>query len=185
MAATVTLAIELVIFWNKITGANDLDSAAQLIPPVVTGAYLVRSLCVCITGSDRDSQDSGDSYFPRGSNENRSGRPSRRRNTRSRRTRRSSYRRRRSRRVSRASPDFLDEYPDMFELSELSVPTPPGSFGGLFPPPAPVYCNVAPNYYDTYNGDYAGDEIPPVATTASLHGWSQDSFVGAEGFIRL
>ncbi|KAL1874811.1 hypothetical protein Daus18300_003352 [Diaporthe australafricana] len=40
VAAIITVAIELVIFWNKIKGANDLDSAAQLMPPVITGAYL-------------------------------------------------------------------------------------------------------------------------------------------------
>ncbi|KAK7722487.1 hypothetical protein SLS64_001024 [Diaporthe eres] len=116
VATTVTAAIELVISWNKITGANDLDSAAQLIPPVIT--------------------------------------------------------------------DFLDAYPDMFDLSDLSVPR---SVSG---------------YYGMHGGDYVGDEVPPLGDdlsymppepppaaageAASSHRGSRGaSVISEEGFIRL
>ncbi|KAI3391957.1 hypothetical protein diail_6395 [Diaporthe ilicicola] len=194
VAAIVTLAIELVISWNRITDANDVDSAAQLIPPVITGAHLAHSLCVCFTGSDRDSEDSDGPYFSRGTLENR-GHPPRRRRYTSGGPRRSSYRRRRSRGASRASPDFLDPHTDMFDLSGLSMPTTPASLGGSAPP-ASGYYNMASDYYGMYNGDPVGDEVPPVRDdlgqvppepppAASLHGRSRDSSIGGEGFIRL
>ncbi|KAI7780881.1 hypothetical protein LA080_015448 [Diaporthe eres] len=116
VATTVTAAIELVISWNKITGANDLDSAAQLIPPVIT--------------------------------------------------------------------DFLDAYPDMFDLSDLSVPR---SVSG---------------YYGMHGGDYVGDEVSPLgddlsymppepppaaagAAASSHRGSRGASHISEEGFIRL
>lgn len=50
VASILTAAAELAISWNNISGVNHLDSAAQLIPPVVSGAYFVRSIYVCMFG---------------------------------------------------------------------------------------------------------------------------------------
>lgn len=192
VASIVTLAIELVISWNKITVANDLNSSAQIIPPALTGAYLLRCVCVWITGPDGDG---GDNKI-----QNRS-LPPRKRNL-SDRQRRSSYRRRRSRRTSRTSADFMDAYPDFFDLSELTVPTPSASFGGFSAPPASGYYGMPSNYYYAYYGDYVGGEVPPLddnlghmspqppppppaPTPASSHDRSQDSPVGSEGFMRM
>ncbi|KAJ0119332.1 hypothetical protein J7T55_013570 [Diaporthe amygdali] len=192
VASIVTLAIELVISWNKITVANDLNSSAQIIPPALTGAYLLRCVCVWITGPDGNG---GDNNI-----QNRS-LPPRKRNL-SDRQRRSSYRRRRrSRRTSRTSADFMDAYPDLFGLSELTVPTPLASFGGFSAPPASGYYGMPSNYYYAYYGDYVGDEVPPLddnlghispepppppaPTPASSHGRNQDSPVGGEGYMRL
>ncbi|KAJ4396572.1 hypothetical protein N0V93_000792 [Gnomoniopsis smithogilvyi] len=46
VAAIVTTAVELVISWNNIGGVNDLDTAAQLIPPIISAAYVLRSIYV-------------------------------------------------------------------------------------------------------------------------------------------
>lgn len=46
VAAILIMAIELVISWNHISGVDDLGNAAQLIPPVISGAYLLRSIYV-------------------------------------------------------------------------------------------------------------------------------------------
>lgn len=198
VATTVTLAIELVISWNKITGANDLDSAAQLIPPVITGAFLAHSLCAWVGGSDGDSDDSNSYYDPRATISSRSGPPERGR--RPARRRRSSYRRRcrRSRRASHISPDFLDAYPEMFDFSDLSLPTPPVSLSGYADPYVSGYYDMASDYY----GMHRGEEMPPVMSglrhvpperppaaaggAASSHGGSRGaSVIGEEGFIRL
>lgn len=200
MATTVTVAIELVISWNKITGANDLDSAAQLIPPVITGAFLVHSLCVWAAGPDSDSEDSGSYYCARATITNRSGPPRRMRT--SGRRRRPCYRRRRCRRASPNSPDSLDAYPDMFDLSDLSVPPPVSLDGYAADPYASGYYDMASGYYGTHGGDYVGDEVshlgddlshippepPPVAAgaAASSRGRSRGaSVISEEGFIRL
>lgn len=53
------MAIELVISWNHIKSVNDLDSAAQLIPPVLSGAYLLGSVWVRMT----QPQDDDNSFF--------------------------------------------------------------------------------------------------------------------------
>lgn len=201
VATTVTVAIELVIAWNKIEGANDLDSAAQLIPPLVTGAFLVHSLCVWVGGPDSDSED-GDSYYcPRATLSNRSGPPRRRRRPGE--WRRSSYHRRHrhSRRASRMSLNSLDVYPDMFDLSDLSVP-PPTPIDSYADPYASGYYGMASSYYGMHNGDYVGDDVPPVGndmghmphepppTAAGAAGTSHSrsrgaSVISEEGFIRL
>lgn len=201
VAVTVTVAIELVISWNEIQGANDLDSAAQLIPPVITGAFLVHSLCVWVGGPDSDSEN-GDSYYcPRATLSNRSGPPRRRRRPGG--WGRSSYRhrRRRSRRASRMSPDYLSSYPDMFDLSDLSVP-PPTPIDGYFDPDAYGYYGMPSSHYGTHSGDYVGDDIPPVGNdmghmphepppaAGAGAGASQSrsrgaSVISEEGFIRL
>lgn len=44
VAAVLTMAIELVIAWNHISDVQDINTAAQLIPPVVSGAFVLRSV---------------------------------------------------------------------------------------------------------------------------------------------
>ncbi|KAG6359444.1 hypothetical protein INS49_012965 [Diaporthe citri] len=130
VATTITVAIELVISWNKIKGANDLDSAAQLIPPVIT--------------------------------------------------------------------DLLDAYPDMFDLSDLSVPPPASLDGYVADPYASDYYDMASGYYGMHGGDYVGNEVPPLgddlghiqpeppAAAARAAGGSRGaSVISEEGFIRL
>lgn len=43
-AAIVTTAVELVISWNNISNVNNLDTAAQLIPAIISAAYFLRSI---------------------------------------------------------------------------------------------------------------------------------------------
>lgn len=50
VAAILTMAVELVISWNHISGVDDLENAAQLIPPIISGAYLLRSVYVWLLG---------------------------------------------------------------------------------------------------------------------------------------
>ncbi|CAN8106198.1 unnamed protein product [Discula destructiva] len=50
VASIGTMAIELVISWNNISGVNNLDSAAQLIPLIISGAFLIRSIYVWMFG---------------------------------------------------------------------------------------------------------------------------------------
>lgn len=153
MATIVTLAVELVISWNKIKGANSLDSAAQIIPPVITGAFLVHGLCVWAAGPDSDSEASSCYYYPRATiHDSPSVRTSGRR-------RRPSYHRRRLRRSSRRSSDFLNAYPDMFDLPpELSLQTPPASLGGHTDRYASGYYDIASDYYGMQSGDYIDHE---------------------------
>lgn len=56
VAAIVTTAIELVIAWNNISGVNNLDTAAQLIPPIIGAAYFLHSIYVWM--SESPSEDS-------------------------------------------------------------------------------------------------------------------------------
>lgn len=46
VAAIITTAVELVISWNNIGSVNNLDTAAQLIPPIISAAYFLRSIYV-------------------------------------------------------------------------------------------------------------------------------------------
>lgn len=65
VASVLTMAVELVISWNNIRGVNDLDTAAQLIPLVVSGAFLLRSVYVWISQSIPQDSDSVDcQYWP-------------------------------------------------------------------------------------------------------------------------
>lgn len=48
VAAIITTAVELAISWNNLRGVNDLSTAAQLIPSVISAAYLLRSIYVWI-----------------------------------------------------------------------------------------------------------------------------------------
>lgn len=67
VAAIVTMAIELVISWNNISGVNNLDSAAQLIPLFITGAYLLRSIYVWMADPPQENSHYVDfPYFPTG-----------------------------------------------------------------------------------------------------------------------
>lgn len=198
MATTVTVAIELVISWNKIMGANDLDSAAQLIPPVITGAFLVHGLCVWATGPDSDSEDSDSCHCPRANISNRSGPPRRRRRNSGRRRRRC-YCRCHCRRASQVSSDLLDAYPDVFNLSDLSVPPPASLDGYAGDPYASGYYDMASGYYGMNSGgDYVGDEVPPLgddmghipsepppAAARAAGGSRGASVISEEGFIRL
>lgn len=64
-ATLLVMAVELVVAWNRIAGVNRLDSAAQLIPPVLSGAYLLGSVWVRMTqgggnGGDDDDDDDDD-----------------------------------------------------------------------------------------------------------------------------
>lgn len=62
------MAVELVISWNNISGVNDLDTAAQLIPPVASGAYLLRSVFAWLSEpSPEQSHFIEFPYFPSGS----------------------------------------------------------------------------------------------------------------------
>ncbi|POS75543.1 hypothetical protein DHEL01_v206070 [Diaporthe helianthi] len=142
VASIVTLAVELVISWNQITGANDLNSAAQLIPPVTTGAFLVHGLCVWAAGPDSDGEASGRYYCPRAT------RTSRRR-------RRPSHRRRRSWRSRTELSDFLDAYPDLFDLPpELFLQTPPVSLGSHAGRHPSRRYNTASDHYGMQYDDY-------------------------------
>lgn len=64
------MAIELVVVWNNISAVNTLDSAAQLLPPIISGAYFLRSLYVWMSGpadgggDDDDNTDPRDGEFP-------------------------------------------------------------------------------------------------------------------------
>ncbi|PSR91986.1 hypothetical protein BD289DRAFT_481315 [Coniella lustricola] len=51
VASVVTAGIELVIAWNKISNVNNLETAAQLIPPVISGAYVARSIYIWMAAS--------------------------------------------------------------------------------------------------------------------------------------
>lgn len=192
VATTVTVAIELVISWNKITGANDLDSAAQLIPPVITGAFLVHGLCVWAAGPDSDSEDSDSYYCPRATISNRSG-PPRRRRTSGRRRRRC-YRRRHRRRASQISSDLLDGYPDVFSFSDLSVPPLASVDGYAADPYGSGYYDMASSYRGMHGGDEGlplGDDLgyispePPPAAARAAGGGRGASVISEEGFIRL
>lgn len=54
VAATLTMAIELVISWNNIGGVSNLDTAVQLILPIISGAYFLRSLYVWMFESPQE-----------------------------------------------------------------------------------------------------------------------------------
>lgn len=99
------------------------------------------------------------------------------------------------------SSDFLDMYPEMFDLSDLSAP-PPVSLDGDADPYASGHYDMASAYYGTHSGDYYGHyappmgnglgqmppEPPPVATGAaasSRSGSRGASVISEEGFIRL
>lgn len=61
------MAIELVISWNNISGVNDLDSAAQLIPPIISGAYFLRGIYVWMSEPPPEETHYVDfPYFPTG-----------------------------------------------------------------------------------------------------------------------
>lgn len=45
----VTTAVELIISWNHISGVNNLDTAAQLIPVAISAAYLFRGFYVWLS----------------------------------------------------------------------------------------------------------------------------------------
>lgn len=62
------MAIELVVSWNNISGVNDLNTAAQLIPPVISTSYLLRSIYMWILEPPADQSYFADfPYFPGGS----------------------------------------------------------------------------------------------------------------------
>lgn len=65
LAAIVTTATELVISWNNISGVNNLDTAAQLIPPIISAAYFLRSIYVWMSEAppDDESYDVDVSYW--------------------------------------------------------------------------------------------------------------------------
>lgn len=130
------------ISWNHIVGANDLNSAAQLIPPVTTGAFLVHGLCVWAAGPDNDEEAS-----------DRHGYPQTRRMLR--RRRRPSHRHHPSWESATDFSNFLDAYPDLFDLPpEQSLQTPPASLGGHAGRNASGYYNIASDYYGTQGADY-------------------------------
>lgn len=45
-----------------ISGVNKLDSAAQLIPPLISAAYFIRSIYVCMSGPN-STDDSSHHYY--------------------------------------------------------------------------------------------------------------------------
>lgn len=53
-AAIVTTAVELVISWNNISNVNDVDTAAQLIPAIISAAYFLRSIYLGASESSPD-----------------------------------------------------------------------------------------------------------------------------------
>lgn len=101
------------------------------------------------------------------------------------------------------SPEFLDAYPDMFGLSDMSVQSPSGSLGSYADPYAFGYYDMAPDHYGMHGGDYVGDDLPPVggddlshrppepppaaagAASSSHHGSRGASVISEEGFMRL
>lgn len=59
------MAIELVISWNNISGVNDLSTAAQLIPLVISGVYVLRSVLAWLSEPFVQDSDSLESpYLP-------------------------------------------------------------------------------------------------------------------------
>lgn len=68
VATIVIIAIELSISWNNISSVNNLDSAAQFIPFIISAAYFLRSFYVWLSGpSPEDSHHYFDfPYFPTG-----------------------------------------------------------------------------------------------------------------------
>lgn len=55
-AAIITTAVELVISWNNISSVNNLDTAAQLIPAIISAAYFLRSIYL---GASETSPEDG------------------------------------------------------------------------------------------------------------------------------
>lgn len=99
------------------------------------------------------------------------------------------------------SPDFLDMYPDMFNLSDLSAPS-PVSLGGYADPYTSGHYDMGSSYYGMHSGDYGGDHGPPMgndmghmrpepppaaagAVASSRNGSRGASVISEEGFIRL
>lgn len=68
VAAILTMAIELTISWNHIGGVDNLDTVAQLIPLVISAAYLLRSIYVWLLEPSPEFLEYDDSYFLSGSN---------------------------------------------------------------------------------------------------------------------
>jgi hypothetical protein len=58
------MSIELTISWNKIHNINDLDTAAQLIPSIISAAYLLRSIYIWLSGPAPEDSYHDDFDFP-------------------------------------------------------------------------------------------------------------------------
>lgn len=136
VAAVVTMGVELVISWNNISGVNDVNNAAQLIPLVISAAYTFRSIYQWISGSPRKqtyydgspyltsgiggsgtySDGGGGTYDPRipvymGTSRDWPGR----------RHHSQRHHRNRARRSSRVDPSMMYEVPNMMRHQDVST----------------------------------------------------------------
>ncbi|ROW00738.1 hypothetical protein VMCG_06469 [Cytospora schulzeri] len=173
VSIAVTLAIELVISWNNIQGVNDLHSAAQLIPPVISGAYLLRSFYVWLSGPEEGTEGINLPHSPGGSGGSGSritssngGGPTRRRRKSMVYTGSAGHRRRhRPRRTTRKSPNMAGDPPDTAYASPMpmSISTDLPSLSGsadsgqynMTPPVEDVAAD------ELYHDDHVYDEESP------------------------
>lgn len=53
------VAVELSIQWNEISGVNELDTVAQLVPPLIAGSVMLRAVHQLISLRRGDSEADG------------------------------------------------------------------------------------------------------------------------------